>query len=247
MENKKTICDYLKKNLSLKDYADLVETWEVHRCADGEENVFDLMDYADFHLFATRYSLKYALECQKEVRFWFGGNNYCKDSVTPYKTAVPFPKFTDDAYKLAKALIGDEYIMERTDLYEKYYDFEKYNEEVEFANYQPNNEYEKYKIKALQYPVVLQYFTIFFHDNDFVKIDYMKDNYCFNDILDAIANMAYTFTELYKYTSWNTTFADYALHYIIRHFDETFNELYEHREDMLSAKYRFKEYSEYYD
>lgn len=244
MENKKTICDYLKKNLSLKDYADLVETWEVHRCADGEENVFDLMDYADFHLFATRYSLKYALECQKEARFWFGGNNYCKDSVTPYKTAVPFPKFTDDAYKLAKAMIGDEYIMERTDLYEKYYDFKKYNEEVVMEFYAPNNEH---KSHSLEYPLVLQHFTILFYDNIMVKTDYLKDEYCYDDILDAVANLAYTFTELYKNTEWKTTFKDYALHYIIRHFDGYFDELYEHREDMLSAKYMFKEYSEYYD
>lgn len=238
----KTICNYLKKNLSLKDYADLIETWEVHRGADGEENVYDLMDYADFFYFASFYTLSYALECQKEARFWFGGTNYSKDSIgSLYKTAVPFPMFTDGAYKLAKVMIGEEYVMERTDLYEKYYDFEAYEFE---EKYKPNNEHTSH---ALEYPLVLQYFTLLISRNSLVTTNNIREEYGYNDILNRIANMAYDFTELYKNTEWETTFLDYALHYIVRNFKAYFENLYEDETQMEEAISVFVYYPEYYD
>ena len=243
---KNSICDYLKKNLSVEDYAKLIELWEVHRGADGEENVYDLMDYTDFHHFATHYGLQYALSCQEVNRFWFGGNNYDVNSCTMYKEPVQFPADSVKAYILAKSMIGDEYVVERTDLYEKYYDFEKYNKEVLWKYYEPNYEHTSH---TLEYPLVLQHFSILFYENNFVNIKYLKEEYCYDDILNVVANMAYTFTELYGNTEWKTTFKDYALHFIIRHFEDSeyFGEMYESREDMLSAKYKFKEYPEYYD
>lgn len=126
----KSIFDYLKKNLTLADYAELIEAWEVHRGADGEENVFDLMDYRDFYLFASLYDADYALVCQKKNRFWFAGNNYTRNSIgSPYTEAITFPITLEEAKKMAIAMIDDEYILDRQDIYEKFFDFDAYHKD----------------------------------------------------------------------------------------------------------------------
>ena len=127
----KRIFDYLKENLTLADYAELIEAWEIHRGADGEENVFDLMDYKDFYLFANLYNnVNYALECQKKNRFWFAGNNYTKNSIgTMYHEAISFPITIEEAKKMAIALINDEYILDRQDIYAKFFDFDAYHKD----------------------------------------------------------------------------------------------------------------------
>ena len=48
----KNTSEYLKKDrLCVDEYARLFQDWNVDRGADGEENVFILTDYVDFHYF----------------------------------------------------------------------------------------------------------------------------------------------------------------------------------------------------
>lgn len=219
----KSVFDYLKKNLTIEDYANLVETWEVHRGADGEENIFDLQSYKDFHLFANRYTLGYALLCQKKNRFWFGGNNYAdnfnnyimynyaSNSHTIHKTPQPFPTDEHSARTLAISMIDDSYIYERPDLYDKFFDFN--------ANYAPNNK----SRHPLNYPLILQYFTLEICRN--TEIISISDDSSFEDLLNEISNMAHEFTGQYSYTMFVTSFYDYMFHFIVEHFDEYLDSL----------------------
>ena len=194
----------LKENLIIDDYFNLFEDWNVDRGADGEENGFDLLNYVDFHYFATRYGVKKALDCQKEQRFWIGGNNF--------PTAIKFPLTIVNAKKLIENCVEEERVILYPDIYRKYYTY--------FDRYHPN-----YDAKSeLEYPVVLQWFTAFLFPilTRFVWTDDTSEN----EIMDNIANMAYDFHKLYKQTQWETTFMDYLAHYAYNHIEEYFETCY---------------------
>ena len=207
------IFDYLYNNLTLADYAQLMEKWEVHRGADGAENVFDLIDYSDFHLFANVYGLEVALSLQKINRFWFGGINY--------PNPIQFPNTIKDAKSLVINSIDEEYILSRRDIYEIYFDFDKYNlDMVKSWRYTPNQNAKK----ALEYPVVLQWFTAILYP--IVSNYTINCIYYSNDVMDAIANMAYDFHNEYKKTEWETTFNDYLLHFAYNNAEKYFNDIF---------------------
>lgn len=102
----------IKTNMSVAEYAELIETWEVHRCADGAENVYDLEDKDDYRLFIKSHGYWTARKLRKQNRFWFDGFNYAKP--------VPFPTAQADALELAQNLVDDECIAERPDLYKPF-------------------------------------------------------------------------------------------------------------------------------
>lgn len=221
MEKNLNIFDYLYNNLTIADYAELVEKWEVHRGAEGAEDVFDLRDYRDFYLFANLYGIEQALDCQKKNRFWFGGTNYTEDSIgCVNKFAIEFPNNVEDARKLVINSIDEEYVLNRRDIYEMYFDFDDYFVTEHGLKYLPNNNAKK----ELEYPVVLQWFTAILYP--IVNNYPISDNYYSNDVMDAIANMAYDFHNEYKKTEWNTIFMDYLLHYAYNNADKYFEDIF---------------------
>lgn len=194
----------LKENLSLKDYFNLFEDWNVDRGADGEENGFDLQDYVDFHYFAIRYGVKKALECQKEKRFWIGGNNF--------PNPITFPMRIEEAKRFVEICVEEERVIEHPYIYGKYYTY--------VDRYLPNNNANH----EMEYPVVLQWFTAFLFPilTKFVLTDDTSEY----DIMDNISNMAYDFHNLYKKTEWETTFMDYLAHYAYNHIETYFETCY---------------------
>ena len=98
-----------RNDLSTADCAKLIEAWELHRGADGAENVFDLYDKKDFRLMIRSRGIITALNLRKSNRFWFDGMNY--------KEPVPFPQNADEARKLAENMIEERYLIERPDIY----------------------------------------------------------------------------------------------------------------------------------
>ena len=226
MEKNINIFDYLHNHLIIADYAELMEKWEVHRGAEGVEDVFDLLNYRDFYLFATLYGIEQAVICQKKNRFWFGGTNYLEDSIgTMHKTAIEFPTDIVDARKLVINSIDDEYILERRDIYERYFDFDKFD--FDYNTYLRNDMYyapNQYAKKELEYPIVLQWFTAILYP--IVSNYSINCNYYSNDVMDAIANMAYDFRNEYKNTIWKTTFNDYLLHYAYNNAEKYFNDIF---------------------
>ena len=221
MEKNINIFDYLHNNLTIADYAELMEKWEVHRCAEGAEDVFDLLNYRDFYLFANLYGIEQALACQKIKRFWFGGTNYLEDSIgTIHKTAIEFPTDISDARKLVINCIDEEHILNGRDFYEMYFDFDDYFATKYVSKYEHNNSAKK----ELEYPVVLQWFTAILYP--IVNNYPISDNYYSNDVMDAIANMAYDFHNEYKKTEWKTIFMDYLLHFAYFNANKYFEDIF---------------------
>lgn len=197
------ITNFLKPAISFNGLFNLFEDWNVDRGADGAENGFNLSDYADFHLFANLYGLETALKCQKETLYWIGGTNYIKP--------VEFPKFYSKAKEMLDKVIDIDTIIKRPDIYGKYFVMDEIYKAMFKDRYKPNNEAKK----DLEYPVVLQHFTIviwrMFTDNIFCFDEDMTED----EVMDMAANLAWDFTELYKRTAWETTFRDYMLHFIV--------------------------------
>jgi len=241
MEKNINIFDYLKKNLTIADYAELMEKWEVHRGAEGAEDVFDLIDYKDFYLFANLYGIEQALACQKKNRFWFGGTNYIDDRIgSIHNTAIEFPTNISVARKLVINSIDEEYVLNRTDIYKKYFDYDNYFVTEYGLKYLPNNNAKK----ELEYPVVLQWFTAILYP--IVSNYTISDNYYSNDVMDAIANMAYDFHKGYKKTEWKTIFMDYLLHFAYfnanKYFDDIFSnsDIVKIKEDIKSDDFWYE-------
>ena len=214
----------LKENLSLKDYFNLFDVWNVYRGADGEENGFDLQDYEDFHYFAIRYGVMKALECQKEQRYWIGGNNF----TMPNK----FPMTIEKAKKLIECCVDDEMVIALPHIYGKYYTY--------VDRYIPN----KNANHEMGYPVVLQWFTAFLFP---ILTNHPWDVWTTeNEIMDNISNMAYDFHKLYKKTEWETTFMDYLVHYAYKYIDTYFECCYEKKdievikEDIRNSPYWYE-------
>lgn len=234
MKKNINIFDYLYKHLTIADYAELMEKWEVQRCAEGAEDVFDLSNYRDFYLFANLYGVEQALACQKKNRFWFGGTNYLEDSIgTIHKTAIEFPTDLNDARNLVIKCIDEEYVLNRRDIYVMYFDFDEYdfdyNKYISENYYAPNQNAKN----SLRYPIVLQWFTAILYPivNNYT-INY---NHFSNDVMDAIANMAYDFHNEYENTMWKTTFNDYLLHYAYFNAEKYFEDIFD-KEDIERIK-----------
>ena len=87
----------IKRNMSVADYAALIETWEEDRCADGAENVYDLNNKRDFRFMVKNRGYWTARKMRKQNRFWFDGCNY--------KQPVPFPTTQADALELAQNIV----------------------------------------------------------------------------------------------------------------------------------------------
>ena len=214
----------LKENLTQHDYFNLFNDWNVDRGADGEENGFDLQDYVEFHYFAIRYGVTKALECQKEMRFWVGGNNFPK----PLK----FPTTIEDAKKLIEGCVEEERVIANPHIYGKYYTY--------IGRYIPNNNAKH----ELEYPVVLQWFTAFLFP--------ILTNHHWNvwtsesEIMDNISNMAYDFHKLYNKTTWETTFMDYLAHYAYKFIDTYFECCYE-KKDFEAIKIDIKNNPYWYE
>lgn len=218
------VFDYLYKHLAIVDYAELMEKWEVHRGAEGAEDVFDLLDYKDFHLFANLYGVEQAVKCQTKNRFWFGGTNYIENSIgTTHKTAIEFPTDIEDARKLVINSIDEKYILSRRDIYCMYFDFHEFDFDYnKYMYYAPNQNAKK----ELKYPVVLQWFTAILYPIVTNSNYPIADNYYSNDVMDAIANMAYDFYSEYEKTEWKTTFNDYLLHYAYNNAEKYFEDIF---------------------
>lgn len=202
------IINMFKESLTLKDYVDLFDKWNVDRCADGAENSFDLDDFGDYSLFNNLYGLETTFKCMKLQRFWIGGTNFTEPKA--------FPTTIEDAKVFLSNMFDIDIISHRKDIYGKYFN-------IDFIDfYAPNNNHMQH---GLIYPVVLQYFTTYWwgfvlwakhnfshRDGEWpFRVDVSK-----NDILDMVANIAYNFYTEYQYTEWETSFDDYALHYIVR-------------------------------
>lgn len=197
------ITNFLKPAISLNGLLNLFEDWNVDRGADGQENGFNLQDYADFHLFANLYGLETALKCQSEGFYWIGGLNFIKP--------VMFPQYYSKAKEMLEKLIDIDTILNRPDIYGKYFVMDEIYKAMFKDRYKPNNDTKK----DLEYPVVLQHFTIviwkLYTDNTICfDVDMTED-----EVMDMAANLAWDFTELYKRTAWETTFRDYMLHFIV--------------------------------
>ena len=214
----------LKENLTLKDYFNLFEDWNVDRGADGEENGFDLQDYVDFHLFANRYGSKMAVKCQKTQRYWIGGNNF--------PTPIKFPATIENAKKLVDNCVDEERVILYPCTYGKYYTY--------FDRYHPNNN----SVHKMEYPVVLQYFTAFLFPI-LTRFIWTDDTSEYN-IMDNISNMAYDFHKLYSKTIWETTFMDYLAHYAYNHIEAYFETCYSEntlnkiKEEIKGCRYWYK-------
>ena len=196
------ITNFLKPAMSLNGLLNLFEDWNVDRGADGAENGFDLQDYADFHLFANLYGLETALKCQSKALYWIGGLNFTNP--------VRFPN-THEAKEMLDKVIDIDTIIKRPDIYGKYFIMDDVYKSMYKDRYKPNNEAKK----DLEYPVVLQHFTIviwkLYTDNTICfDVDMTED-----EVMDMAANLAWDFTALYKRTAWETTFRDYMLHFIV--------------------------------
>lgn len=214
----------LKENLTIKDYFNLFEDWNVDRGADGEENGFDLQDYVDFHLFANRYGVKKTLECQKIKRFWIGGNNF--------SNPISFPARIEDVKKFVENCVEDERVIAYPDIYGKYYTY--------VDRYLPN----KNARHEMGYPVVLQWFTAFLFP--ILTKHHWNMWTTENEIMDNISNMAYTFHKLYSKTTWETTFMDYLVHYAYEHIDTYFECCFE-KKDFEAIKVDIKNSPYWYE
>lgn len=239
MEKNINIFDYLYKSLTITDYAELIEKWEVHRGAEGSEDVFDLVNYRDFYLFANLYGIEMAEKCQKKNRFWFGGTNYLDDRIgSIHNTAIEFPTDISDARKLVINSIDEEYILNRRDIYEMYFDFDEYIKNK--YKYAPNQNAKH----SLIYPLVLQWFTAILYP--IVNNYPIAVNYYSNDVMDAISNMAYDFYLEYAKTEWKTTFNDYLLHFAYlnaqKYFEDVFSnsDIVKIKEDIKSDDFWYE-------
>ena len=99
----------MKKNFKATDYmksevniAFVINFWESHRCADGYENLFDLVDETDFANFVNLYGQTTANEYKKVCRYWFGGQNFIR----------PIPKNEEDLYKIVDDVYDIEFFNE---------------------------------------------------------------------------------------------------------------------------------------
>lgn len=196
------IRNYLRQNLHIEDYAKFVEAWEIHRCADGAENVYDLWDYIDFYHFATMYGENVALNAQKGNRFWFGGMNFTAPLV--------FPQTIGNCIEFVDKSIDKKYIIERPDIYEKWVDTKKLlNNNFYLVGNTENREH------PLEYNVVLQWFSVVFYKCFENNTDCFKEDISEDNVMDIAANLAYEFHSIHQCTAWETTFIDYVYHFII--------------------------------
>jgi len=101
-----------RKNLTLTECAKLIETWEIHRLADGYENVFDMRNKRDFWLMVGKRGLLVAIKMRHKNRYWFDGENYNEPK--------EFPATAESARQIAESLIEQRYIEERPDLYKAF-------------------------------------------------------------------------------------------------------------------------------
>lgn len=69
------LSNYLK-SVSDKAMAALIEWWEVDRCAEGAEDVFDLKDKKDFIYFVEKYDIKTAIELANHYDYVLDGCNF---------------------------------------------------------------------------------------------------------------------------------------------------------------------------
>lgn len=234
----KNTSEYLKKNkLGVDDYARLFQDWNVDRGADGEENVFILTDYVDFHYFATRYGVKKTLECCQINDCWFGGNNFSEPK--------EFPKLLVECYKLVDALIETETILNRDDIYGRYFDIEKMRRDAmadKMSIYLKGNCDET---KALEYNIVLQWFTIVVFKAYENNIDAFKEDASEDDIMDMIANLAYEFWSIHEFTRWETTFMDYVLHFLVNELNIQ-SSLWQYVKSFDTLAYYFENLPNYY-
>lgn len=182
--------------------ANLMEDWNVDRGADGEENVFILTDYVDFHYFATRYGVDKTLKCCQINDCWFGGNNFPEPK--------EFPKTLVECYKLIDNCIDADTILNREDIYERYFNMEELRNAMSI--YLKGN---KEANKELEYNVVLQWFSIVFYKAYENNLNAFREDVEEHQIIDMIANLAYEFWSIHKYTAWETTFMDYLLHFLV--------------------------------
>ena len=221
----KDIRTLLKSNLTLKSYSDLFDVWNSDRCADGMENSFDLDDFKDYELFVNAYNLETAFNCKNQGRFWIGGMNFPQPK--------PFPNNIEDAKDLICKCIDYDRIMNSPKIYKPYFNIN---------TYAPNN---NHMYHPLEYPVVLQFFTTYWWEYIILakkKYTPFKDDVTKNDILDMVANLAYDFWQEYKFTEWETTFDDYALHYIVRKLEiksELFDNVLNYRNEVYDEIINF--------
>mgnify|MGYP007133758654 CR=1 FL=1 len=68
--------DFLKPNINFLALAELIEMWEQWRCADGAENVYDLVNENDFKLFIDKYGVDVTIKFYNQNRFYLDGMNF---------------------------------------------------------------------------------------------------------------------------------------------------------------------------
>ena len=203
--NLKEIHTYLYSEIAnnIDLMANLMEDWNVNRGADGEENVFNLTDYVDFHYFATRYGVEKTLKCCQINDNWFGGNNF--------KEPKEFPKTLMECHKMIDNVIDVEDILGNEKVFGRYFDIVKIK--LDNTNiYLSGNEDAP---KELSYYVVLQWVSVVFYKAYENNLSAFDDDASVDDIMDMIANLACEFWNIHKKTAWETTFMDYVLHFLI--------------------------------
>jgi len=102
-----------RKDLTVVQCAKLMNTWETHRGADGEENVFDLEDKKDFRFMVRKRGYFTACKMRKKNRFWFDGNNFDEKP-------VEFPNTEETARDCVENSIESRYVHECPELYVPY-------------------------------------------------------------------------------------------------------------------------------
>lgn len=198
---------YLMPLMSFRQYAYLIDDWNVNRGADGSENVFDLKDYEEFYYFALRYGVSIALECQNKAPYWFGGANFA--------TPKMFPTSYDECKELVDNLISLDEVIENENVFGRYFDMTAIFADMQYwidDKYLDGNEL---AAKELNYNVALQWFTLVVYKAYENNLNAFKENIPMDDIMDMIGNLAWDFISIHKKTAWDTTFMDYVLHYLV--------------------------------
>ena len=208
------ISKFFPKDAVINDYVAFFNLYNNVRCADGHENVYDLSKFEDFGNFVEHYGTAKALSCKKYGRFWIGGFNF--------QSPIRFPNTIEECKSLIDTSVDEDIVFENLDVFQNFLCCDELdaffflNGSLKnmaklryFRYYMPNNQYQS----ELNYNVVLQYFTIICM-KDIWDGQFVKDDVCFDDFLNVVANIAYDFAEKYKKTNWNSYFVDYARKYI---------------------------------
>ena len=96
--------DFLRKEngkIKTETIINVINWWELDRCAEAEESLFDIQKEGDFIYILKRYGIKTANKLYNEGRYYFAGNNFDepKSTTLPYLLAMINDVFDIDFFK----------------------------------------------------------------------------------------------------------------------------------------------------